>query len=152
MTSAILLLLVARAWLPAWAALAAALAFAVHPVHVEATASGVGQSELLVAVLTLAAVLTLQRAATSGASGLRHHVSAALLVTLAVAAPLAKENGFTLPLLLALVAVALTLTGKSRIRPATLAALVGRTVIAAGRRRAALAPCGGDDGPGGLAP
>ena len=132
MTSAILLLLVARAWLPAWAALAAALAFAVHPVHVEATASGVGQSELLVAVLTLAAVLTLQRAATSGASGLRHHVSAALLVTLAVAAPLAKENGFTLPLLLALVAVALTLTGKSRIRPATLAALVGRTVIAAG--------------------
>ncbi len=47
---------VGRRLLPAWAAFLVAALFAVHPVHVEAVANVVGQSELWVAVCLLAAI------------------------------------------------------------------------------------------------
>lgn len=76
------------------AAAFAALLFAAHPVHVEATALGVGQAELLLAIFTLAAV--------------NHYVSRRRDSTLATrdwlilgacyaAAALSKEQGFLLP-------------------------------------------------------
>ena len=52
-----LVVLVATAWLPVPAALAAGLVFAVHPVHVEAVANVVGRAELLAALGLLLAVL-----------------------------------------------------------------------------------------------
>jgi hypothetical protein len=125
--TALLLLLVARAWMPPWAALLSALLFAVHPVHVEATATGVGQSELLMTVLSLAAVLALQRTVSTGVTALR----AAALVMLAIAAPLAKEQGFALPVLLAAVAGVMTVNRQSRISIRVTAELLARTAVAA---------------------
>jgi len=76
----LLFLLLAR-WLPVRGAVAAALVFAAHPVHVEAVAGLVGRSELLVAAATLGGVLAARR---------RHWV---LAVSLAAAAMLSKEHG-----------------------------------------------------------
>ncbi len=76
----LLFALLAR-WLPARGAVAAALVFAAHPVHVEAVAAMVGRSELLVAAATLGGVLAARR---------RHWL---LAVVLAAAAMLSKEHG-----------------------------------------------------------
>jgi hypothetical protein len=97
---AVLVLLVARRLLPATAAFAAAGLWAVHPVHVEAVANVVGQSEIVAALALLAAVLLYLRAREHGA--LPRSVEAAISV-LYVVACLTKEHGLVLPgLLLAL--------------------------------------------------
>lgn len=59
--AAVLVVIVVMRWLPEPAALAAGLAFALHPVHVEAVASVVGRAELLAAVGLLGAVVTARR-------------------------------------------------------------------------------------------
>jgi tetratricopeptide (TPR) repeat protein len=66
----------------------AGLAFAVHPVHVEAVAAVVGRSELLAAAAVLAALLFHRRALAGG--GRRYVVGAWSAVFLAV---MAKESG-----------------------------------------------------------
>lgn len=79
--AAVLVLAVLARWLPPRAATAAALVFAVHPVHVEAVAGIVGRAELLPATAMLGAVL---------AARVRHWIGA---LSLAVGAMLAKESG-----------------------------------------------------------
>ena len=77
-----------------------ALVFAVHPVHAEVTANGVGQSELWVALLVLAAAAWYLRVRTGGVWRTRDSM---LLATLVLLAEHAKEVGYVLPgLLLAL--------------------------------------------------
>ena len=61
MAATVLVLLVACRWLPVAGAFAAALVFAVHPVHVEAVANVVGRAEILAAIWLLAAVLSARR-------------------------------------------------------------------------------------------
>lgn len=53
----VLVFLLARCWLPAFGAVAAAAVFAVHPVHVEAVANVVGRAEVLAGLFSVAAVL-----------------------------------------------------------------------------------------------
>jgi protein O-mannosyl-transferase len=82
-------------------ATAAALLFAVHPVHTDAVASIVGRAELLSAAFLLLALLCYQRALHNGAGGGRGAVLSAALpaVLLAAAAMLCKEQGImALPL------------------------------------------------------
>lgn len=79
------------------AAFAAALVFAAHPVHVEATALGVGQAELLVTLFTVLGVERYLRMRALGQSGLR---SWTVLAALYVAAALSKEQGLVFPLFL----------------------------------------------------
>ena len=86
--AAVLVVLVVARWLPEPAALAAGLAFAVHPVHVEAVAGIVGRADLLAAVGILGAVVSARRGwwpavvACSGAAMLskEHGVVVGLLV------------------------------------------------------------------------
>ncbi len=80
LATVLLVALLAR-WLPPFSATAAGLAFAWHPVHVEAVASLVGRAELLVAVGILGAVLAARRG---------QWVLAVLCAALAM---LSKENG-----------------------------------------------------------
>ena len=80
------------------AAWTAAALFAVHPVHVEAVANVVGQAELLVALLCVAAVLLYLRAREHGTPG---RGTIAALAAMYAGACLAKEHGFVLPALLA---------------------------------------------------
>ena len=78
-------------------AFAAAALFAVHPVHVEAVANGVGQSELLAALFALLAVeryLTWRR---DGPLGMGRR---AALAGFTLAAILSKETGYVTPFLL----------------------------------------------------
>jgi len=79
--ASVLVLGVFARWLPVRAAMAAALVFAVHPVHVEAVAGLVGRAELLPATAMLGAVLAVRG---------RHWAGA---LALAIAALLAKESG-----------------------------------------------------------
>jgi tetratricopeptide (TPR) repeat protein len=79
------------------AAWVAAGLFAVHPVHVEAVANVVGQEELVLAGLTVSAVLAYVVARRRGMPTPGVRLGLAGLVTIA---PLAKEQGFVLPLLL----------------------------------------------------
>jgi hypothetical protein len=84
-------------------ALAGALIFAAHPVHVEAVANPVGQAELLAAVLVLSAAVAYARRPLTGGSSPR------LLCFLALAflgGLLAKENAVVLPGLLVVLDVA----------------------------------------------
>lgn len=93
----VLVFRLARAWLPPVIACAAASLFAVHPVHVEAVANVVGQSELLATLGVLAAVVLFVGAVPGGPRAARR-----LAIAIAtLAACLAKENGFVAPLLLA---------------------------------------------------
>jgi hypothetical protein len=95
--SAVAVFYLARTCLPVAAAWLAAALFAVHPVHVEAVANVVGQSELLVACLLIPAVTLYINARNANEfSGLR---IATILVLYALAC-LAKEHGIVLPALL----------------------------------------------------
>lgn len=85
--------------LPRGGALAAGLVFAAHPVHVEAVALGVGQSELLVALFALAMVIRYLDRRCAGSGDLRAGDWAWLLV-LYLAASLSKEHGLVIPGLL----------------------------------------------------
>ena len=95
--------------LPRWAAWAAAALFAVHPVHVEAVANVVGQSELWVAVFVLPAVILYVRARRRGGLATREMIAVAALYALAC---FAKEHGIVLPALL--LAAELTLVPDTR--------------------------------------
>jgi hypothetical protein len=83
--------------LPVWAAWLAAALFAVHPVHVEAVASVVGQSELLAGLAVIVACFVYVRARRQGDVSLRVGLS---LVALYAVACFAKEHGIVLPVLL----------------------------------------------------
>lgn len=85
--------------LPGGIALAAALLFAAHPIHVEAVALGVGQSELLVALFGIPMVLRYV-ARRRGQSGLLSWPDWGLLALLYLAAGLSKEQGLILPVIL----------------------------------------------------
>jgi hypothetical protein len=87
----------ARTVLPLAAALVAACLFAVHPVHVEAVASIVGQAELWVAIFMIPAVtIYIEGRNGAGFGGLRQIVVGVLFLL----GCLAKENGIVLPVLL----------------------------------------------------
>jgi hypothetical protein len=89
----------ARRLLPEAIALAVALLFAAHPVHIEAVAVGVGQNELLIGLLaTIMTVRYLDRR--RGADGGLPGRDWAVLAVLYVAASLLKEQGLVLPGLL----------------------------------------------------
>ena len=90
----VLVLLLARRLLPGWAAFTVAAFFAVHPVHVEAVGNVVGQSELLVALCAIPALLLYLRDRERGA--LAPPTMAAMLLLYAVAC-FSKENGIVLP-------------------------------------------------------
>jgi hypothetical protein len=89
----------ARLMLPLAAAAIAAALYAVHPVHVEAIANVVGQSDLLVAVLLIPAVALYIRARAAGAVTPKQWVLIGLLYG---AACLVKEHAIVLPALLLL--------------------------------------------------
>lgn len=83
--------------LPEAGAIAAAAIFAVHPVHVEAVASAVGQSELLSAAFALLAVERYLAWREPGALTAGRRALLAGCTLLAIAA---KETGYVVPLLL----------------------------------------------------
>lgn len=90
-------LVLARALLPAGAALLAAAVWASHPVHVEAVGNVVGQSEMLAGIPMLLGVVYYIRARTIGALSRR---TIAGIVALFATALAAKEHGILLPGLL----------------------------------------------------
>jgi hypothetical protein len=95
--ASVLVFHLARQLLPLWAAWTAAALFAVHPVHVEAVANVVGQSELLVGITLLAATSLYLRDRLHGP--LRPATAAQLFALYAVAC-FAKEHGIVLPAIL----------------------------------------------------
>lgn len=78
-------------------AIAGAAVFAVHPVHVEATANMVGQGELWMAIFATLAVLRYLRGRRRGSYTSRDRLALAALYVLAAAS---KEQGIVLPGLL----------------------------------------------------
>ena len=102
--------LLARDLLPNGFALGAALLFAAHPVHVEAIALGVGQSELVVALI---AIVMVRRYRTRRAVGPLSTREWTLLAVLYLAAALFKEQGLILPALL--IAAEVLLVDDSRV-------------------------------------
>jgi hypothetical protein len=88
---------VSRRMLPRPAAFAAALLFAAHPVHVEATALGVNQGELIVGGIAVLMTTLYIDGRSRGALTSRAWIALALLYAVAC---LTKENGFILPGLL----------------------------------------------------
>ena len=86
--------------LPRNIALAVALLFAAHPVHVEAVALGVGQSELIVGLIAL---LMTTRYLDKRRSNSLTRRDWAILGALYMVASLVKEQGFVLPGLLVIV-------------------------------------------------
>jgi len=96
--ASLLLLALARRWLPSpRAALAAAAIFAVHPVHTQSVTWIAGRTDLLAAFFFLAALLLQQKAIESGRTGLRVASLGALALAL-----LSKEMAATYPVVLAL--------------------------------------------------
>ena len=125
--ASLLVFSVGRRVLPFWAAFVAAALFAVHPVHVEAVANVVGQSELWVAIGILGATSLYLRDRMAGPL----RTSTALWVLLLYAlACFSKEHGIVLPAIL--VAAELTvitdptplLERARRLRPFYLGAMV----------------------------
>ncbi len=94
----VLVFALAKRILPFWAAWVVAACFAVHPVHVEAVANVVGQSELWVALFTLPAITLYLRDRMQGR--LEGRTIAAILALYA-AACFSKEHGIVLPAILA---------------------------------------------------
>ncbi len=95
----LLVRLLQRLGVNGWAALATGAIFAVHPVHVEVVANGVGQSELWCASALLASALLYLTARDAGTLRSWRGI---LPVLLAVAAAMAaKEQGFVAVVLLA---------------------------------------------------
>ena len=99
----VLVVLLLAAFLPTMAAAAGGAVFAVHPVHVEAVANAVGQSELLAAAGYLAACLLYLRRDGSTAFRSARLVGIATLYALALGA---KEIAVTLPAVLLVLDVA----------------------------------------------
>ena len=95
--AAVVVLLLLRLLLPPGPALAGGVAWAVHPVHVEAVANVVGQSEMLAAIPMLVAVLLFIRGRRAGrlTPG-----TVATILGCYVLALLSKEHGIVLPALL----------------------------------------------------
>lgn len=96
---AVLVFWLAGMLLPVQAAWVAAALYAVHPVHVEAIANIVGQSDLIVAVLFLTAIGLYARARRVGPVGRREWIAIAVLYA---AACLVKEHAIVLPALILL--------------------------------------------------
>ncbi|MEE8116251.1 MAG: hypothetical protein V3T28_04000, partial [Gemmatimonadales bacterium] len=86
-----LVVLVAAMWLPPLGALVAGLAFAIHPVHVEAVANVVGRAEIMAGLGLLAAVLAARKYRRAAAPS---HARLWLVATLGAVlfALLSKEN------------------------------------------------------------
>jgi len=95
--ASLLLFALARKILPLQAAWLAAACFAVHPVHVEAVANVVGQSELLVACAFLAATAAYLHDRMQGELRPRTAVLIALLYAIGC---FSKEHAITLPAIL----------------------------------------------------
>jgi hypothetical protein len=87
----------AKRILPTWAAWFAATLFAVHPVHVEAVANVVGQSELIVAAVLLLVTTLYVRDRQAGRLKPR---TAAIVVAAYAVACFSKEHGIVLPAVL----------------------------------------------------
>jgi len=114
--------------LPLGAAWLGAALFAVHPVHVEAVANVVGQSELLAALFMLLALLVFLRARRSGGLPLR---DTAVIVLLYLLGCLSKEHAIVLPaLLLAAEATIFATQAPFRSRLATVRLLVVALAVA----------------------
>jgi tetratricopeptide (TPR) repeat protein len=107
--TSVLVFALARRMLPLWAAWITAALFAVHPVHVEAVANVVGQSELLVAIALLSATIIYIRARASGDPSLGSTAGIAVLYALAC---FSKEHGIVLPAIL--IAAELTIIDDAR--------------------------------------
>jgi tetratricopeptide (TPR) repeat protein len=123
-----LLVPVLAAYVAVPAALAGAVLFAVHPVHVEAVANLVGRGELLVALFLFAALLAgraIRARRAGGASTLA--LEAALLGAVALAL-LSKEHAVVAIALLWLDDVALRHPGTPGIPPRTYAAVAALSV------------------------
>ena len=95
--TAVLVWRLARRLLPPLGAGIAAALFAVHPVHVEAVANVVGQSELLATVFTLLAVERYLAWREHGTLGPGRRLALAALTLLAI---FSKETGYVVPLLI----------------------------------------------------
>lgn len=91
---AVLVLQFARRLMPEKFAIASALLFAVHPVHVEAVAEAVNQGELIVAIITLAALILFVDRRRAGTLDAR---TWGVLAAMTAVAALTKEHGFVLP-------------------------------------------------------
>jgi protein O-mannosyl-transferase len=107
--ASVLVFMLARRVLPLWAAWLSAALFAVHPVHVEAVANVVGQSELLVAIAILSATILYLRDRAKGDLQLRTIIAIAVLYTLGC---FSKEHAIVLPAIL--VAAELTIIDDAR--------------------------------------
>lgn len=105
-------------WRSAWVA---GLLFAVHPVHVEAVANGVGQAEILSSALVMGAVLLHAGRPLHGDPGLRRQI---LIPVLFLCAVLTKENAIVLPALLLAVDVA-----QGRLKRRGYVASVGKVAV-----------------------
>ena len=99
----VLVFLCARRLVPESAAWVSAALFAVHPVHVEAVANGVGQAELTTACAMIGAMLLYLRGRASTGTSLIAAGPLAGLLFLYLAACLCKEHGVILPALLLIV-------------------------------------------------
>jgi protein O-mannosyl-transferase len=99
----VLVLILLRRFVNARAALLGALVFAVHPVHVEAVANGVGQAELIAAVGVLTACVLYTRTSERSKPSL---LVLALLPACYLFALFSKEASITLPALLVILDIA----------------------------------------------
>jgi protein O-mannosyl-transferase len=137
--SAVAVHALARRLLSAPVAWATAALFAVHPVHVEAVASIVGQAELTVALVTVLAVtiyLDARAPATQAAGGASAGLPASRIAAIAAlfaAGCLAKEHAIVLPGLLASAELLLVRDERPwRVRLRAIAPLYGALATLAG--------------------